>query len=100
MATLLGHSGAVWGVALSADGHLVVRGGLDGTVRLWEASTRACLRTLRPERRYERLDITGLRGITAALSSKLQIDGFVAAVEAGFILALASWVADLVLNRD
>ena len=41
-----------------------------------------------------------LLGITAAVSSKLQVDGFVAAVEAGFFLALASWVADLVLNRD
>ena len=41
-----------------------------------------------------------LLGITAALSSKLQVDGFVAAVEAGFILALASWLADLLLNRD
>jgi putative membrane protein len=41
-----------------------------------------------------------LLGITAAVSSKLEVDGFVAAVEAGFFLALASWVADLVLNRD
>jgi putative membrane protein len=40
-----------------------------------------------------------LLGITALLSSKLQVDGFVAAVEAGFFLALASWVADLVLDR-
>ena len=40
-----------------------------------------------------------LLGITAAVSSKLQIDGFVAAVEGGFFLALASWVADLALDR-
>jgi putative membrane protein len=40
-----------------------------------------------------------LLGITAALSSKLQIDGFVAAIEGGFILALASWLADLVMDR-
>jgi putative membrane protein len=40
-----------------------------------------------------------LLGVTALLSSKLQVDGFVAAVEAGFFLALASWVADLVLDR-
>jgi putative membrane protein len=40
-----------------------------------------------------------LLGVTAQLSSKLQVDGFVAAVEAGFFLALASWVADLVLDR-
>jgi putative membrane protein len=40
-----------------------------------------------------------LLGITAALSSKLQIDGFLAAVEGGLILAAASWLADLVLDR-
>ena len=40
-----------------------------------------------------------LLGITAAVSSKLQVDGLVAAVEAGFFLALASWAADLVLDR-
>jgi len=30
-----------------------------------------CLRTLRPERRYERLDITGLTGITDAQRTAL-----------------------------
>ena len=65
-ATLRGHTGAVWRVALSADGRLVASGSWDGTIRVWEASTGACLRVLRPERRYERLDITGLTGITTA----------------------------------
>ena len=41
-------------------------GGYDGTVRLWEVSTGTCLRTLQPERRYERLDITRLTGVTEA----------------------------------
>ena len=41
-----------------------------------------------------------LLGLTALLSSKLQIDGFVPAVIGGFFLALASWAADLVLDRD
>jgi putative membrane protein len=40
-----------------------------------------------------------LLGITAALSSKLQVTGLVPAVVGGFFLALASWVADLVLDR-
>jgi len=56
----------VWGVALSADGQLVVSGGCDGTLRLWKTSTATHLRTVRAERRYERLAITGLTGITDA----------------------------------
>lgn len=38
-----------------------------------------------------------LLGITAALSDRLAVDGFVAAVEGGFLIALFSWVAELVL---
>ena len=66
LATLEGHTGGVWGVVLSADGRLLASGSFDGTVRLWEASSGAHLHTLRSDRRYERVDITGLTGVTAA----------------------------------
>ena len=38
----------------------------DGTTRLWDVSTGECLRSFSTERRYERLDITGLTGVTEA----------------------------------
>ena len=40
-------------------------------VRLWETRSGACLRTLRSDRHYERLDITGLTGITEAQHAAL-----------------------------
>ena len=40
-----------------------------------------------------------LLGITAAVSDRLTVDGFGPAVVGGLVLAVASWVADLVLDR-
>jgi WD40 repeat protein/transcriptional regulator with XRE-family HTH domain len=80
LATPQGHIGVVRGVALSGDGHLLACGDDDGAVRLWEAGSGACLRVLRAERRYERMDITGLTGVTEAQRSALLALG---AVERG-----------------
>ena len=41
-----------------------------------------------------------LLGITAAVSDRLQVDGFFAAVVGGFFIALFSWIAELVLPLE
>jgi putative membrane protein len=38
-----------------------------------------------------------LLAITAALSDRLQVDGFGAAIAGGFLIAVFSWIAELVL---
>jgi WD40 repeat protein/transcriptional regulator with XRE-family HTH domain len=71
LATLAGHTGAVWGVALTADGSVVASGSFDGTTRLWDASSGTCRQTFQVDRPYERMDITGLTGISPANRSAL-----------------------------
>ena len=71
IATLEGHTGVVLDVALSGDGQLAASGGDDGAVRLWDGASGACLRTLRSDRHYQRLNITGLTGVTEAQRAAL-----------------------------
>jgi putative membrane protein len=41
-----------------------------------------------------------LLGLTAALTDRLTVDGFGSALLGGLLLAVGSWVADQVLDRD
>ena len=46
VASLVGHSGKVFGVSYSDDGRLLASASADETVRVWSAQTYGCLRTL------------------------------------------------------
>jgi WD40 repeat protein len=71
MRTLPGHTDMVWGVALSKNGRVAASGSADGTVRTWDVRSGVWLSTFRADRRYDRLDITGLTGITAGQRAAL-----------------------------
>ena len=64
--------------ALNANAEQIASGSLDGTVRLWDVASGVCLRELRSDRSYERMDITGLTGVSPANQAALIALGAVA----------------------
>ena len=72
-----GHQGAVHSLKISPDGRLLVSCGEDGTIKVWNVESTDLVRTLRRDRPYERLDITGIRGLTEAQKDTLQALGAV-----------------------
>jgi WD40 repeat protein len=73
--TLAGHTNWVWSVAFSPDGRLLASGSADATIKLWDVQTGDCLKTLQPERPYERMNITGATGLTQAQKGRSQGPG-------------------------
>ncbi len=61
---LQGHNGWVRSVVFSPNGHSLASGSEDGTIKFWNTQTSECIRTLRPPRPYEGMNITGATGLT------------------------------------
>jgi WD40 repeat protein len=76
------HQGAVQALKVSLDGSKLASCGDDGAIRVWDLHSGEQLRTLRRDRPYERLNITGIRGLTEAQKVTLHALG---AVEDGVL---------------
>jgi WD40 repeat protein len=71
LALLQSHTQGVLGVAFSGDGRLLATGSGDGTIKIWESNSGVCLNTLQKDRPFQRVDITGLSGVTEAQRAAL-----------------------------
>lgn len=70
-----GHDGLVSALRTSPDGRLLASCGNDGAIHLWEFASGKHLQTLRRDRPYERLNISGVKGLTAAQKLSLRLMG-------------------------
>ncbi len=69
------HQGAVQSLKSSPDGRRLASCGDDGVINVWDLQSGDLLQTLRRDRPYERLDITGIRGLTQAQKATLRALG-------------------------
>lgn len=65
------HVGTIQALRRSPDGSKLASCGIDGTITLWALDSGSHFQTLRLDRPYERMDITGLQGITEAQRASL-----------------------------
>jgi len=69
------HQGIVQALKVSPDGSMLASCGDEGAIHIWELERGEHLRTLRRVRPYERLNITGIRGLTEAQKATLRALG-------------------------
>ncbi|GAB1542432.1 NB-ARC domain-containing protein [Scytonema sp. NUACC21] len=76
--TLQGHTGRVWSVAFHPDSQTLASSGEDETIIIWDTITGNCLTTLKADKPYERMNITGVTGLSPVTIGTLKVLGAVA----------------------
>jgi WD40 repeat protein/transcriptional regulator with XRE-family HTH domain len=69
------HQGTIYALKVSSNGSKLASCGDDGAIMIWDIERGEHLRTLRHDRPYERLNITGIQGLTQAEIATLQALG-------------------------
>ena len=69
------HQGTVQSLKVSPDGRSLSSCGDDGAIVVWELESGEQLHTLRRDRPYERLNITGIKGVSQAQKASLRALG-------------------------
>jgi WD40 repeat protein len=77
---LQGHRHGLLSLAFSPDGQTLASGSRDDTIMLWNYKTGECLKTLRADRPYEGMNITGVTGLTEVAIATLKALGAVDSV--------------------
>ena len=73
--TLAEHESKVNSITFSSDGRFLASGSDDDTIKIWDCNSWECLKTLKGDRLYERMNITGVTGLTEAQKATLKALG-------------------------
>jgi WD40 repeat protein len=69
------HQGTIQSLKASPDGRSLASCGDDGAITIWELASGKYVRTLRRDCPYERLNITGIQGLSEAQKASLRALG-------------------------
>ena len=75
--TLKGHTKTMKSICFNPNSRILSSCSEDSTIKIWDIKTGKCLKTLKSDRPYERMNITGVKGLTEAEISTLKALGAV-----------------------
>ena len=74
---LTGHQHSIWSICYSNQLNILFSCSEDETIKLWDINTVKCIKTLIIPKPYQKMNIQGANGLTAATRETLQILGAV-----------------------